>query len=86
MHLWNLWFAQVVNGGPSSATLNPFVLFGNFEEFWLNVKCIHRVVDKVMDESNVDDLWHDVKIQMKAIVDIEWSNCLQISDGAEQEK
>lgn len=79
-------FAQVVNGGLSSVTLNPFTSFGSFDEFWLNVKCIHGAVDKTMDESNVDDLWHDVKIKMNAIIDIEWKNCMEISDPVGHER
>lgn len=80
----HLRLTQVVVGTPSA--LNPFVEFGNVKEFWSNIKCIYDVVDKVIDESNVDDLWHDVKLQMKAIVEIEWKNCLNITNGVEQEK
>lgn len=100
MHLWFAHCTQVVNGAPSSSAtvaetatvgavpkLNPFILFGNFKDFWVNIKCIHRVLDEVMNDSHVDDLWHDLKIKMKKIVDIEWKNCLAIDDDAvEQEK
>lgn len=78
-----------MNGAPSSSSaigLNPFTLFGNFKDFWVNIKCIHRVLNEVMDGSDVDDLWHDTKIKMKAIVDIEWKNCLAMDDSVEQEK
>lgn len=43
-------------------------------------------MDKAIDGSDFDDLWHDAKIQMKAIVKFEWKNCLDIIDGVEQEK
>lgn len=66
--------------------MNPFILFGNFKDFWVNVKCIHRVADEVMDGSDVDDLWYDAKIKIKAIVDVEWRNCLNMGDSVEQEK
>lgn len=85
-----MWFEQVVNGSPISTMntvdFNPFVLFGNFKDFWVNIKCIYGVVDHIIDGSDVDDLWHNVKIQMKAIVDIEWENCRAIKDHVEQEK
>lgn len=98
MHLWFTLCIQVVDGAPSpsvaaasaaeaAAALNPFILFGNFKDFWVNIKCIHQVLDEVMDDSDVDDLWHDLKIKMKKIVEIEWKNCLAIDDDAvEQEK
>lgn len=80
----HLRLTQVVVGTPSA--LNSFAELGNFEEFWLNIKCIYEVVDKVMDESKVDDLWHDAKLQMKAIVKIEWNNCLNFPNDVEQKK
>lgn len=43
-------------------------------------------MDKAIDGSDFDDLWHHAKIQMKAIVNVEWKNCLDITDGVEQEK
>lgn len=80
-----MWFAQVVSGAPS--TFNPIVAaLSNSKDFWLNIKCIYDVMDKAIDGSDVDDLWHDAKIQMKSIVNVEWKNCLDITDGVEQEK
>lgn len=79
-------FTQIVDVGSLSTILEPERLLGSFEEFWLNFNCIYRVVDKAMDESNVDDLWHDVKIKMNAIIDIEWKNCLRMDDPVEQER
>lgn len=43
-------------------------------------------MDKAIDGSDFDDIWHDAKIKMKAIVSVEWKNCLKITDGVEQEK
>lgn len=39
-----------------------------------------------MEESNVDDLWHDAKLQLNAIVELEWKNCLDMDDNSEREK
>lgn len=80
------WFEQVVNGAPTSVAFNPFDVFSSFDDFRTNIQCIYNVVDEVMDESKADDLWHDAKIQLKSIVEVEWQNCLEMDDNAEQEK
>lgn len=78
----------MVNGAPTQQfiALNPFDVFGNLDDFRANIQCIYNVMDGVLDESMVDDLWHDAKIQLKSIVDVEWHNCLDKDADSEQEK
>lgn len=78
----------MVNAAPTqqSIDLNLFDVLGNLEDFRANIQCISNVVDGVLDESALDDLWHDAKIQLKSIVEVEWHNCLDKNDDTEQEK
>lgn len=80
----HLRFAQVAHGAPSS--WNPFHALGDIKEFWVNIKCILRVADDVMEESDIPEMWNRFKTQFKGVVEVEWENCLKIDDGVDQEK
>lgn len=59
----------------------PFDIFTSYRG---NIECVRDVANKIMDESEVNDLWSNIKTELNEIVEAKMSECLQIIDNSEQ--
>lgn len=63
----------------------PYNVFADFPYFWSKCVCVFNSIDTNMNESELDGLWHNFKVQMTAIINLEWNNCTKL-DADQQRK
>lgn len=61
-------------------------IFADFQYFWSKCVCVFNSIDSIMGDSEMDDLWHNFRVQMTAIVNVEWTNCTKLVDTNQRRK
>lgn len=89
-----IWIFQTTNDNfpkvdlqvANAVTAAESKIFNDFQYFWSKCVCIFHSVDKSMNESNMNDLWHTWRVQMTAIVNMEWNICTKLTDTKRRHK
>lgn len=64
----------------------PYNIFADFQYFWSKCVCVFNTIDTTMNDSKMDELWHNFRVQMTAIVNVEWTNCIKSTDTNQRRK
>lgn len=86
-------FTQIASAAPPSTQFTFFdYLFSGLvsgientlNKNWANIECVVSVIDEVIGESDIKDVWDETDRTLGNLINVEWPKCLEIENAAEQ--